>query len=239
MKLLKASPGTARLGQAPVLLPYALPALPALPTTPAVPEPPREAGRWVSDAELRRTAAQAFEQGRAQGLDTGHQRALAAAQAQAQAQGQRALDAQVQALHHQLAQAQAERWQGLSSALDDQWRSLQDRLEAEVTEWTFIAVCRLLGPQSPAQVADAVRQVLAEARLAGPLTVLLHAQDLPAADLHAGPWPAGVQFGSDDRVALGGCIVQAAHQTLDARLEVQLALLRTALDDARHQRQAG
>lgn len=228
MNVLKASASTASLGHARVLLTSA---------APPSQEPPREAGRWITDAELRRLTAQAYEQGHMVGLGEGRQQALADAQEEAQLQSRRALEVEVQRLQHQLAQEQADRWQSLSRTLEEQLRILRGQLQTEVTEWTFIAICRLLGPQTPDHVAASVRQVLADAQLDTPLTVLLHPQDLPAMDLRTGPWPAGVQLASDDRVALGGCIVQAGHQSLDARLEVQLALLREALDEARRQRQ--
>jgi flagellar biosynthesis/type III secretory pathway protein FliH len=194
-----------------------------------------EPGVWLSQFELDAMRERCFEQGREQGQLQAWQDARRQAEREAQAQLERELK-QRQDKH---AKEQAEKWRGLATALASQTQGLRDQLQAEVTEWTFIAIVRLLGQRSPEDVAAAVRQVLEAAQLDGPMTVLLHTQDLAAlessraASMQA--WPAHLRFAADEHVKLGGCLVQSTVQTLDARLEVQLALLRDSLNAARLQ----
>lgn len=195
---------------------------------------PREPGRWVSDAELQALRDHCRTKGREEGLAEGRQQAQDTARDEAQREAKAQLEQELKTRQDKHAKEQAEKWRSLATALAQQAQGLREQLEAEVTEWTFAAVTRLLGQRPPEQVAAAVRQVLAEAKLDEPLTVLLHPQDLPA--VQGEDWPAQVRFAADEHVKLGGCRVQSAHQTLDARLEVQLELLREALDAARKER---
>lgn len=201
---------------------------------------PAAPGIWISQAELAAMREQCLAQGWEQGMAEGRQQAEQEARARAEHEARLHLEQEVRALQDKLAREQADKWRGLASALAAQMQGLRGHLEAELTEWTFIAIARLLGQRWPRHVADAVRQVLAEARLDGPLTVLLHARDLAAVEMAGAAvsesWPPGLQFLADERVQLGGCLVQSPVQTLDARLEVQLALLRDRLDAARLQR---
>lgn len=204
---------------------------------PVVPEAPREPGRWISEAELQALAERCLAQGREEGAAIERKQAEATARDEAQRQAQAQLETELEAFRQKQAKENAEKWRSLAGALAQQAQSLRDQLQAELTEWTFVAVCRLLGQQSRELVSAAVLQVLADAKLHEPLTVLLHAKDLAAVDVHDDNWPAHVKLAADDRVQLGGCLVQSAHQTLDARLEVQLELLRDVLDTARRERQ--
>ena len=202
--------------------------------------PPAEPGRWISDSELASLKRLCMEQGRKQGEEQGHQAAQQAAREQANREAKAIYEHQLRELQQRHAKEQAEKWRGLATTLAGQARAHRERLVAEVTEWTFIAVARLLGEQSPDDVSSVVRRVLDEAKLDGPLTVLLHAHDLGNLEASgataADGWPAGVSFAASDRVGLGGCLIQSDVQALDARLEVQLALLRETLDVARHER---
>lgn len=210
-------------------------------TKPAV-EPPAEPGLWISQAELDMLKRRCVEQGRREGEEQGRRAAQQAAQQQAERDAKARFDQELRTRHDGYIKEQAEKWRGLATAMAGQAQMLRERMETEVTEWSFIAVARLLGQQAPEDVAAVVRQVLDEAQLDGPLTVLLHAQDLAGLQAcratDAENWPQGLVFAASDRVSLGGCLIRADHQSLDARLEVQLALLRVALDTARRERAA-
>lgn len=205
----------------------------------AAPEP----GVWLSQLELDAMRQRCFEQGREQGLEQGRLQAWQDARRQAERETQAQLERELKQRQDKHAKEQAEKWRGLATALASQTQGLRDQLQAEVTEWTFIAIVRLLGQRSPEDVAAAVRQVLEAAQLGGPLTVLLHTRDLAAFESSRAAsteaWPAHLRFAADERVKLGGCLVQSPVQTLDARLEVQLALLRDSLTAARLQRVEG
>ena len=204
---------------------------------------PVEPGIWIGRAELDAMREHCLAQGWERGMADGRQQAQQEVRARAEREARLHFEQELRARQDKLAREQAEKWRGLAAALAEQMQALRVGLEAELTEWAFIAVARLLGRRAPEDVAGAVRQVLAEARLDGPLTVLLHPQDLAGVELaHAADteaWPARMQFAADERVQLGGCLVQSPVQTLDARLEVQLALLRDSLNAARLQRVEG
>ncbi|HEY9109631.1 MAG TPA: FliH/SctL family protein [Roseateles sp.] len=207
----------------------------------ATPAEPAPAGMWITEQDLASLKRQWTDQAREQGRAQGQQEAQEIAQQKAHADASAKLDRELKARDEKAAKEQAEKWRSLATTLAQQLQALRDQLEAEVSEWSFIAVTRLLGQRSREDVVAAVRHVLSDARLDAPVTVLLHAQDLAfveaarAADPAA--WPADLVFSVSDKLPLGGCLVQSPMQTLDARLEVQLGLLREALDLARHQRQ--
>jgi flagellar assembly protein FliH len=196
-------------------------------------------GRWITEPELAALKRQWTDQAHDQGREAGRRDAKDAAQQQADAATQARLDRELKVRDEKYAKEQADKWRGLATALAAQMQSLRAQLESDVADWTFLAAARLLGQRAREDVVPAVKHVLADAKLDGPVTVLLHAQDLAVVEAaHAADsagWPAGLAFAASDRLALGGCLVQTSAQTLDARLEVQLALLREALEVARHE----
>lgn len=208
---------------------------------PTVATPPvTEPGVWITHAELEALKTRCTEQGRAEGEEQGRRLALQAAQEQANQAAKAQLERELKERQDRHTREQAEKWRALATALAGQAQALRKELEAEVTEWTFVAVSRLIGHRTAADVEAAVRKVLAESQFDGPLSVLLHAHDLASLEAcgaaAAENWPDGLKFASDERVGLGGCLIKSNVQTLDARLEVQLALLREALDRLSHER---
>lgn len=189
--------------------------------------------RGTGDDDLQHLLREAAERARKEGLLRGRQEAESRARAEAATHAKLELAHELKAREAALAHEQAEKWRGLVTALATQITALRAELEAEVTEWTFLAIVRLLGDRPRALVQAAVRQVLEAAQLNEPVTVLLHAEDLPVFEDGGADWSAHVRFAADARVNLGGCLVQTKHQTLDARLEVQLGVLRDLLDAAR------
>lgn len=198
---------------------------------------PAPAGMWITEQELAAMQRQWTEQARKQGWHEAQQAARQDAEVDALARMGRELKAR----DEKYAREQAEKWHGVASALTNQLESLRSRLEAEVSEWSFVAVTRLLGKRSREEVAAAVQHVLAEAQLDGPVTVLLHAQDVAIVEgaraAAPGSWPADLRFAASNKLPLGGCLVESTAQALDARLEVQLGLLREAMTLAHHQRE--
>jgi len=213
----------------------------ALPASREAPVADRNDSNGSVDAkDLQNLLRRSFEEGRVQGRDEADQSARERADAEAQIR----LDEQLKMARDQLikeyADLSAQKWRSLAAALAAQARALRDELEAEVTEWTFVAAARLLGDGGHLQVPGVVRQVLKEAGVRDPMTVLLHADDLSLVveDHESSPdrWPAEVTFAADERVSVGGCLLASPAQTIDARFEVQLELLREALDQARRER---
>ncbi len=115
-------------------------------------------------------------------------------------------------------------------------------LAAQQAEDGIVAVvyetcCKMLGDAALIRegVAALVKQGLSAFKEEGSLLVRLHPQDLatlqaamPEIDANG-----GLRWQEDAAIALGGCVVEGASGTLDARLETQLDSLRTALLTAR------
>ena len=98
----------------------------------------------------------------------------------------------------------------------------------------FAAVCRLVGAGigQRASVLATVQQVLSEFRQHEPLAIYLHPQDLAwvaQAMTELGLNPEQTQLRPDASIKMGGCLVETAVGTLDARLETQLSRLRETL----------
>lgn len=101
------------------------------------------------------------------------------------------------------------------------------------------ALCRMLGEGNAARalVAATVAGVLREVRDNAPVQVYLHPEDMDLLQGLAGSVAnARLQLAADSRVELGGCLVETARGTLDARLELQLQAMREALLAARRAR---
>ena len=172
------------------------------------------------DLEARRAAAE--ERGRADAEQQLQER-LAAVQQDVQAQSA----AQAAQLEQVLAALLASRSSLLAEA---------DDLLVEVVHG---ALCRMLGESGAARalVAATVAEVLREVRDNGPVQVYLHPGDMDLLQGLAGGGANGrLQLLADSRVTLGGCLVETARGTLDARLELQLQALREALLAARRAR---
>lgn len=207
---------------------------PAPQPTEAPPPPP---GRWVSDADLEALKRRWVDEGRQAGRNEAMEESQEAHKKFADAVAGQRLEQALKDHQEAVAKEQAEKWRSLAQALAGQMQVLREELRGQVSEWTMTACTRLLGRQVEALVAPLVQHVLADVQLDGPLKVLLHPADAAAAnaarDISPQAWPSELSFLPSDRVALGGCLIQSTAQTLDARLEVQLDMLRAALDEAR------
>ncbi len=113
-------------------------------------------------------------------------------------------------------------------------------LEDVVVGIAFEAVCKILGKSMLEQdgVLAVVREVMGHAKQHEKLVLRVAPQDYEIlfqnADLLFGERQDGrPEIVPDDRVTLGGCMVETSGGTLDGRLEIQLELLRETLFSAR------
>jgi flagellar assembly protein FliH len=163
----------------------------------------------------QRAFAEAAEQGRAEGFEQGR----AEGEAQLREQG--------------------ERLAALASGLAGLRAAALEEAEDGMVELVYGAVCRMLG--SDASLRTAVAAAVAECRACADreavLTVAVHKDDL-ALLAACGAEVQGLRWIADAGVELGGCMVAGSSGTLDARLETQLAQLRTTLLEVRAARAA-
>lgn len=106
--------------------------------------------------------------------------------------------------------------------------------EDMLLEVVWTALCRMAGELAvtrPGTLA-LIRTAVAQVREGRELRVRVHPQDAAWLQQEHGA-PATWTLQPDPAVALGGCIVETGHGTLDARLELQLQRLGDALRDAR------
>lgn len=119
-----------------------------------------------------------------------------------------------------------------------------DALEDIAVEIAMSSIVKILGETliTPQGVRAVVGQVLVQARTTEKLRVGLAPADFYLLLQHkASPeftLPANVELVPDERVELGGCILDAAGGGLDARLETQLTRLKDVLLSTRQARGA-
>jgi flagellar biosynthesis/type III secretory pathway protein FliH len=188
------------------------------------PDPARlDAERRTMEEELRRelearvedAAAEARGRGREEGLELGKAEALR------EAREQRAAALRVLAEVAKRAEGQLEGMHDLMVAI------------------AFEAVCKVLGARALDRevVAAMVHEVVSRVKQDEAILVRLHPQDCAlmrdlAADAEA-QREFKVELVADDKIAFGGCIVEADGGVLDARIETQMERLRAALLKAR------
>jgi len=122
-------------------------------------------------------------------------------------------------------------------------RGARERLDAGIGELSELAVevvyesvCKLLGQAlaGRAGVIAAVREVVRRARERSRLTVRVSPSDYVLIREHLATVLEGLEAGqvevaADERVELGGCLLETPSGSLDGRLEVQLSNLRRTL----------
>ena len=113
-------------------------------------------------------------------------------------------------------------------------------VEEVLVDIAFEAVCRIIGATlaTPEGVASVIREVVREVRGREQLLVRLSPQDFALLGEHKDTLlnvqeGLRLEFVADERVVLGGCIVEVAGGTLDGRLETQLKQLSDTLLGAR------
>lgn len=156
------------------------------------------------------------------------ERGLAEGREQGAAEGQAALRHQADQLRQVL--------ESLRRQVRDRAAECEDALVAIV----FAAVCRLLGEQAAQAtgIQALVHQAAAELGEHDTLRVRLHPGDMALLEGGTELAPKGMVVVADPAVGIGGCMIDSASGTLDARLETQLAALAAALGATRAARRA-
>ncbi len=138
---------------------------------------------------------------------------------------------------------------GRLAALDEVIASAKSALEGGIggveevgINIVFEAVAKILGQAMAREegVVFAVREVIAHAKERNNLIVRVSPDDFLLLERNRSKLLEGsegnVEMVADDRVSLGGCLLEAAGGSLDGRLEVQIQQLRDMLLDVRHRR---
>jgi flagellar assembly protein FliH len=191
------------------------------PTSDAAPAQPQSPTRVVAE-ELEALRRHATESGREQGREQGLQQGRAA--------GEREGLHQIQLLRAVVEELRAAQLRALGG------------LAQSATDIVLVAVGKILGDAfvsreaALAAVQEAVRRCQERSHLRvcvapGDFEVLSARHDELLEQTRAGE----LEFVADERVALGGCIVESATGSLDARLEVQLQRLHEAVLNTRAQ----
>jgi flagellar assembly protein FliH len=160
----------------------------------------------VTQEELRK---QAFEDGYRDGYEAGA----------AKAEEERA--------------ALAERFARLASTTEQALASQIEGAEDVMVEIAYAAACKVVG--DAALTAEGVRGAVRTALQSVRAKEILAVRVSPADRELLGSEVPG-ELLADERVALGGCVVETSGGSLDARLETQLRLLADALIRAREER---
>lgn len=184
----------------------------------------------VEPADPQRALAELREQA----FDEGYREGCAAAGAEAR----RELSAE----HEALAKARAgldEEHEGLLRLMGAVRGALEsgiDGAEDVIVEIAYAAACSVLGEAAVTEegVRGMVREATREIRSREKATVRISHADYERlaaepARLQRLAEELKVELAADERVALGGCLIEAAGGTLDARLEVQLRQLADTL----------
>jgi flagellar assembly protein FliH len=171
--------------------------------------------RGELDAHLESAAAEARARGHEEGIEQGRAEALREAREQGSAAA-RVLAAVAQRAEREI-----------------------DGMHDLMVGIAFEAVCKVLGARAldRTAVAATVREAIARVKQDEAIVVRLHPQDCAlmrelAGDVGDGR-PFKVELAADEKIALGGCIVETEGGLLDARIETQMERLRAALLKAR------
>lgn len=194
----------------------------------AAPEAKGELSRFTPEnpsADARRAG---YEEGMEQGWNDGLEQGIQ--------EGLRRGREEVAAL-----QSCNERLTTMAEAISSLSESWQAELESAAIEIGYAALLRILGQKCTdrAMVESMVRAVLEQL----PERRLLNIHLAPAdhALLHDGqgmPPSLGAALLADERVSMGGCIVDTDAGSLDGRLETRLAELKAVLVEVHHAREA-
>jgi flagellar assembly protein FliH len=194
-----------------------------------------DAVRLGYEEGLRRGLEQGREQGIEAGVGEGHAAGLATGLSEGRRQAQEELRRALADMRGEADQQQA-RVALLATGLEEAVSVAVAAAEDGLVVLCLQALCRIVGPAfaTPEGVRAQVARLLAEHDPAAAVAVHLHPADMDLLDraVLAGGRP-NVSWVADDKVDLGGCIVQAAAQTIDARLEVVFDAFKAALLEGR------
>lgn len=131
--------------------------------------------------------------------------------------------------------AQVARVSALAQALAQAKRALLEENQDMLVEIAFTATCRMLGRHAAtrAGIESMVLTLIENERDLETLSVRLHPRDAGLLGAVGARLDPRIRIEADAGVELGGCLVDSARGTLDARLERQLQYLRAALTAVR------
>lgn len=197
-----------------------------------------KARREGFDAGVQQGRESGLAEGRAEGLRLGQEEGYLAGLKQSEQKTAQDLAAARDILHEREQQLQA-----LLHALPQQIAGHLESAEDDMVALTYEAICRMLGDAfvTRAGASLAVRQALMQLAGRQSYAVRVHPADFPLLQddtVLAALKAKGVVWQADERVALGGCLIDTADGTLDARLEVQLQELAALLLKVRAEQSA-
>lgn len=139
---------------------------------------------------------------------------------------------------------QIRRLRGIGEALQQDFSNrMVTALQDGIVEVVFAAVTKILGEElaRAAGVQALVQCIASEIAAREQYTVRLAPADLelinqPRRMAPGSEASAGITYVADERVRIGGCIIETAAGSIDARLETQLQRLKEVLLDVRAQR---
>lgn len=204
------------------LVPLAQTAYAAVPQAPVPALPDQHLEREQFDKELAALRVAAEKNAEDARLDA-EQRGFEAGREEGEAEGR------------ELLTAQAERLKTLAAQLVRAKAGAIEDAEDAIIDLAFAALCRILGHAGATRehVQNVVREAAATSHEREQLTIRLHPADLDLLRDADGSLDATLRLSADTSIELGGCIVDSANGTLDARLETQLTRLRSTLLDVR------
>lgn len=201
-----------------------------------------DAGREQARHEAR---AAGYEAGRAQGEKDGYEAGIQQALERAETERRAALES-TQAGQQKLADALA-KMQLMAEAVARQKSGFLNDAEDDMVALAFEALCRLLGETAVTRdmVRAGIDNALTHWRGKAMLEIHVHPEDLPWLEEDkdfsariAAHGPHTVRWVADAEVAMGGCLLRSSEGALDARLELQVEALKTALLQMRATRRA-
>ena len=144
---------------------------------------------------------------------------------------------------NQSLQTQIESVNKLLNTVSDVLQSQINGLEDILVTLAFETVCKIIGNTLITQegVVAVVREVIGHVKESEPITIRICPADYnqlindPTA-LTQTYSASGITLVADDRVILGGCLIETSGGSLDGRLETQLQQVKDALLSARRQR---
>jgi flagellar assembly protein FliH len=197
--------------------------------------PSPDAARLGFEEGLRRGLEQGREQGFEAGVRQGHAEGSSAGLSEGRLQAQEELRIALAGMRSEVEREEA-RMADLAAGLAQAVAGAVAAAEDDLVVLCMEALCRIVGPAvvTPEGVRAQVARLLEGHGPADVVAVHLHPRDAEVLGrLPAAASPPAVRWVADDEVALGGCIVRAATQTVDARLEVVVDAFKTALREGR------
>ena len=193
--------------------PRSLPAAASAQTLSIVKPDPAELQARIQKESVEQAKLEGRAEGYSDGYASGHQEGLLQGEQQARKEWQM----RVRQAEHLLQQ------------LPNQIQQRLHGVEDDMLDLVFTALCRMLGQESVLRstVRSQLLQAMQEMGERPIVAVRMHAQDI--ACLQAQGVESSIVFLEDERMRLGGCIIDTPAGSLDARFETQLQALRSTL----------